>query len=325
MTISSVSVVICTWNRRKLLAETLDTLRKQRLDRDCQVEVLVVDNNSNDDTEGTVREYQSGWPVGTLKYLREERQGKQFALNRAVRNATGEVLAFTDDDVIIPEDWLASVVKLFDDPDVELAGGKTQLVWPGGKAPQWFRNTMNAVLGGVDLGDSRLLAHELPEDYAPAGSNLIARRSLFNRVGLYSETHFRHMDYEFGIRARQSGAAVVYDPHMVIFAPVPEVVINKHYFRRWYFKLGIASAMHSTDRSARLLGVPRWIWRQAASDGVVALAGRIRGGKNEVFEREIRFLQNFGHLCAVWHRKLRPAHHDQWVQRWSQKRGATFG
>jgi len=323
MTIQSVSVIICTWNRRESLERTLATLSRQRVPPGCDVEVLVVDNNSTDGTAAVVRERQAGWPLGRLDYLREERQGKQFALNLGTRASRGEILAFTDDDVIVAESWLERALQIFGTRAVDLAGGRTDLVWPDGNQPGWFRSTMLAVLGGVDVGDEPL--PEPPSDYAPSGTNLIARRSLFDRVGFYSETHFRHMDYEFGIRARRSGAVVEYHPDLVVYTPVPPEVINRRYFRRWYFKLGIASEMHSSDRSPRLLGIPRWMWRRAAEDGAAALVHALRGDEDSVFDRELRSIMCVGQLCAAWHRALLPRRHQEWVRRWSQKRGMTFG
>lgn len=322
MTPPSVSVIICTWNRCELLSEMLETLRWQRLPTQHEIEILVVDNNSSDQTACMVQDMAASWPLGTLRYLREGKQGKQFALNLALRSAVGDILAFTDDDVLLPNDWVANILELFSDPKVELAGGKTLLLWPDGSAPTWFRPSMLAVVAGVDLGNERLRSP--PAEYAPAGTNLIARRSLFDRIGFFSEMHYRHMDYEFGIRAQRSGAVIEYDPALVVRTRVPEDILNKRYLRRWYFKLGIASTIHPIVPSRNTLGVPRWIWRQITADGVVVCLYALRGHGNDVVEREIRLAQLLGYVSSVWHKKLWPGTHQRWVERWSQKCGAKF-
>lgn len=319
----SISVIICTWNRCRLLSETLETVRAQRVASGSRIEVLVVDNNSSDGTEEVVRRFQGDWLLGQLVYLREPRQGKQFALNRGIAHSTGDVLAFTDDDVILPHDWLEAIREAFREPTAQLIGGKTQLLWPGGASPAWFRQSMLAVVAGVDLGDRRLCPP--PSDYAPAGTNLVARRIVFDRIGVFSESHFRHMDYEFGMRATRLGINVEYEPGLVVATPVPLEVINKRYFRRWYFKLGIAASMDGADGVRRLLGVPRWIWRQVLSDAVSVAWMRLRGRTDESFETEVRIAQLIGRVACSWHRTLWPRQHVQWVERRSQKRGATFG
>lgn len=319
----TISIIICTWNRCRLLAETLATLRSQRWNNDGAVEVLVVDNNSSDGTAAIIPALQADWPLGKLRYLHEPRQGKQFALNHAIRSASGNILAFTDDDVVLPENWLQTILRMSENTKWELIGGKTDLLWPGGTPPPWFHPSMLAVVAGVDLGDQRLSAP--PADYAPAGTNLIARRSLFDRVGLFSESHFRHMDYEFGIRARQAGAIVEYDPELVVHTQVPEEVLNKRYFLRWHFKLGIAQAMHSKDRSKKLFMVPRWIWGQVLKDSIRFTFQAVRGQTNEAFVVQVRATRLLGYIAAIWHQRLHPDTHQQWVERWSQKRGAKFG
>lgn len=322
MTIPSISIIICTWNRCQLLAETLSTLRLQELPIPCEIEVIVVNNNSSDQTAAVVHDFATNWPLGTLHYLHESTQGKQFALNLAVRNALGEIFAFTDDDVILPKDWVANILNVFSDPQLELVGGKTLLLWPNGLEPAWFRANMLAVVAGVDIGDKKLCPP--PPDYAPAGTNLIARRSLFTRVGLFSETHYRHMDYEFGIRAARNGAVIQYDPTLVVYTRVPKEILNKNYFRRWYFKLGIAAAAVPTSTPV-LLGVPRWIWRQLLEDILTIIFYTLRGRSDPIFDREVRAAQLLGQLSSVWHKKLWPSSHQRWIERWSQKCGVNFG
>lgn len=322
VSVRSVSVVICTWNRCELLAETLASLAQQCVPREVRVEVVVVDNNSTDRTRAVVEEFQQSWTCGELRYLHEPRQGKQFALNAGIRNSAGEILAFTDDDVVFDESWLHGVVELFQDTSLELAGGKTLIIWPDGRPPRWFQPSMLAVVAGVDIGDERM--RPPPPDYAPAGTNLIARRTLFDRIGAFSETHVRHMDYEFGMRAMRKHAIIEYDPRLVVYTKVPAGILQQSYFRRWYFKLGIAQSMQARQPVPYLFGVPRWVWRRLASDALYVGLQRLRGRGERVFDCELRAVQLWGMVAATWHRKWFPGEHQSWVDRWSQKRGTSF-
>jgi glycosyltransferase involved in cell wall biosynthesis len=297
-------------------------LRNQMWEKNHGIEVLVIDNNSSDNTEKVVASFQPGWPLGELRYLHESKQGKQFALNHAIRNAKADILVFTDDDVVLSANWLQKIVEATSDTTIDLIGGKTLLIWPDGKPPPWFHPSMLAVVAGVDLGEKRL--NSPPDDYAPAGTNMIVRRTLFDRVGYFSESHYRHMDYEFGIRAMHAGANVVYDPALVVYTHVPAGTLNKKYFLRWYFKLGIAEAMHSNDHSQRLFGLPRWIWRQLANDFLLVIWNFLRFRLNILFKYEVHVSQRIGYIVAIWHQRLWPNTHQQWVERWSQKHGVKF-
>lgn len=206
----TISVVICTWNRATWLESTLRSLSAQAGVRKDAIECVVVDNNSVDGTRSLVEDFAKDWPLGRLMYVFEPRQGKQFALNRAVQVTSNEILAFTDDDIDLPPNWLLEIQRLFSSAQVDLAGGKTLIRWGARGKPGWFAPDMLAILAGVDLGDKQLAP--APPEYAPGGSNLIARRSLFDAVGLFSETHFRHMDYEFGMRCQQRGVRIITEP-----------------------------------------------------------------------------------------------------------------
>src|SRR5688572_31003829 len=97
------SVVIATFNRAQDLRGTLQSLAG--LDADGPWEVIVVDNNSPDDTRQVVASMAAGFPV-ELRYLFEREQGRSPALNAGIRAARGRIIATTDDDVRVERDWL---------------------------------------------------------------------------------------------------------------------------------------------------------------------------------------------------------------------------
>ena len=97
------SVVIATYNRAADLRSTLASLAG--LHPDGAWEVIVVDNNSTDDTRRAVEEAARAFPV-ECRYLVERQQGRSPALNAGIRAARGEIVVTTDDDVRVPADWL---------------------------------------------------------------------------------------------------------------------------------------------------------------------------------------------------------------------------
>ena len=318
----TVSIIICTWNRADSLRASLTTLERQLLPADVAVEVLVVDNNSSDHTAATVASLAAQWRLGALRYLFEGRQGKQFALNTGIRASTGALLAFTDDDIVFPSDWVSAIVDSFANPELELAGGKTLVGWPASGPPSWYDPQMAAIVGGVDLGDARLAPP--PAGYAPAGGNLAARRALFDKVGLFSEAHFRHMDYEFGMRAAAHHAVIAYEPTLSVEAPVDSAMVSKRYFRRWSLKAGMLHDSAADPQEPRLLQVPRWIYRRLLED-LLAWPRELLGASAAVaFQRELRIWRDAGTIASCWHAYLWPQQHPAWVARYAQKKKNVY-
>ncbi len=320
--ITGISIIVCTWNRAETLRTTLNSLNDQQTAAGLPIDVVVVDNNSTDQTRAVVDDAQRHWHFGTLRYLFEPSQGKQFALNSGIAFCKHDVLAFTDDDIVFEPNWTIEIARIFANPKIDLVGGKTLISWPVTGQPEWYHPSMSAILAGVDLGNSRYAP--APQDYAPAGSNMVARRSLFKRIGGFSEAHFRHMDFEFGMRSQRMQAVIAYEPSLVVYAPVDEACLTQRYFRRWAFKVGIARDTAAPPTETTLLAVPRWVYRQLIQDIIQLILGFASDKSSNKFEVELRAWRGFGKIVSRWHEKLRPATHDQWVMKYSQKKKNVY-
>ena len=316
-----ISFIICTWNRAETLRTTLNSLNKQQPLAGLDVEVIVVDNNSTDHTKTLVDEAMQSWCFGTLRYAFEPRQGKQFALNRGIDFCAYDILAFSDDDVIFDKNWACEIERIFAESNVDLVGGKTQVVWPTLGQPKWYHSGMSAVVGAVDLGDQRL--SPAPSGYAPAGANMVVRRSLFQRIGVFSESRFRHMDFEFGSRSGRLQALITYEPSLLVYTPVDSACLTKRYFRRWAFKAGIIKGDQSVAE-AMFLAVPRWVYRQLLEDLQYLTFQASHVAPADKFNRELRVWRGLGTIAGCWHEKLRPSTHAQWVEKYSQKRKNVY-
>ena len=102
------TIAICTWNRAERLTQTLTRLLDLKIPEGVSWQLLVVDNNSTDHTQEVLRRFEGQLP---LSHHFEPRQGKSHALNRGVRHATGRWILWTDDDVLVPPDWLAGYLS----------------------------------------------------------------------------------------------------------------------------------------------------------------------------------------------------------------------
>src|SRR4051812_29433765 len=108
-----VSVVIATRNRADRLRQALDSLERMSVPNTLSWELIVVDNGSTDGTRQVVNDCEARTIV-PLRYVIEPRDGKSVALNAGVRAATGDVIAFTDDDCVMSPEWLTAIAIEFE-------------------------------------------------------------------------------------------------------------------------------------------------------------------------------------------------------------------
>jgi glycosyltransferase involved in cell wall biosynthesis len=128
-----VSIIIPAHNEAALICRTLDSLRLQ--DYRGEMEIIVVDNNSTDETSELAKQWGA-------RVVREERKGYVYALQRGFEEASGEILVLTDADTIIPQNWISTLVRTFDDdPQVVAAGGMVKFCdsnWRGRIFERWI-------------------------------------------------------------------------------------------------------------------------------------------------------------------------------------------
>jgi glycosyltransferase involved in cell wall biosynthesis len=260
----SISVVVCTYNRSQSLAKTLDSLAASKLPEAVDWEVLVVDNNSSDQTRQVVEELCSRHG-DRFRYVFEPRQGKSHALNTAIRESRGDILAFTDDDVTVEPTWLQNLTAALMDGQWAGAGGRT-LPASAVTPPHWLAldgNCSNAVVlyAHFDLG-----REPLQLERAPYGANMAFRKEMFKRHGVFrtdlgpglgrNAPRFNE-DTEFGRRLIRAGEKLRYEPSAVAYHLVPQDRIRKGHFLTSWFDLG-RSAMREAGTRPDICGIPRY-------------------------------------------------------------------
>ena len=130
------SVIIATYNRSHLLADTLRSLSAQQVPRTLQWEVVVVDNNSSDTTKETVRRFGETSSV-PVRYEFEPRLGQSFARNSGIEVAKGAVILFTDDDILPERDWVSGMLSALTADRLDGVGGRVLPQWEA-DLPDWL-------------------------------------------------------------------------------------------------------------------------------------------------------------------------------------------
>lgn len=162
-----------------MLEATLESLARQILPTGVGYEVIVVDNNSTDDTAQVAEKFTSRTSP-PFRYVVEKIQGLCTTRNRGIAESRGEIVAFLDDDAIADPDWLAQLLAIFDrEPDVACVGGKAVLQLPPGPLPPWYSDKIAGYLSARDLPYG--LAKST-KDF-PYGVNMSFRKSVVLQVG----------------------------------------------------------------------------------------------------------------------------------------------
>jgi len=277
---AKTSVVICTRDRSDTLARCLASFSQQTL---LPSQIIVVDNASTDGRTCNVAQ------AAGAQYVREDRLGLDIARNVGARVARGEIIAYTDDDVILHPRWLERLVNAFDAPEVMAVTG---LVLPAEletEAQRHFETYWGFGRGyrRKDFGTaffSQDRKHGCRVWEIGAGANMAFRRAAID--GLLFNTHLGPSptfvaggdEVDFMRQVRQRGGAVVWCPGMRIKHCVPPERATLPYLEKYTRAKGcehVLLANRDTHRSGAEVAVPNWLWRAYATALVREWAGRV--------------------------------------------------
>jgi len=281
-------------------------------------EVIVVDNNSREDTRTVVdAALARGTPV-PLRYVREPRPGVSHARNTGVSLARSSLIAFLDDDGIPVPTWVREMKRALDEhPDVDYLGARVRPRWSA-PPPTWITAADAGPIGIRDRAEAALV----DRDHASAclgAANNACRREAFEEVGGFSPLYRRGQDREFERRLWRAGKRGMFADSVRVIAPVDPARLTKSYHRRWYETTGVNHARvkyrEVIDRDGRLvppmqgrsfLGVPLFLYR----DCLVSLAAwawhTVRCHMSEAFYQECQ-LRYFAAYIQTRARLLRRA------------------
>ncbi len=295
-----VSVILATYNRAPSLRKTLETFSRLSCPAELSWELLVIDNNSSDDTHEVVQEFAKTTNLN-VRYVFEKQQGRSAALNSGIATAKGEIVVFTDDDVLLHRDWLRNLQDTFDRFDCAAVAGRIVPVWNHPK-PEWLEMGGQQAVVNLELGDEFRQIN-----FAPMGANSAFRREVFAKHGLFrldlGVSGSRHTvtcdDTEFGDRIIKGGETVMYCPTAVIYHPVDPQRTTKEYFLTWYYYNGV-----SLTRTAGLpnfgtfyFGVPRWLYRELLTNLVRWM---VCFQRNRRFNRKLWAYRSVGNIVEAY-------------------------
>ena len=269
-------------------------------------ELLIVDNNSTDATKAIVLEWKAK-KLLPIKYVFEPRQGKSFALNHGIKESRGEFLVFTDDDIIPDQGWLSSLYEAAQNYPYNIIGGKV-LPKMNQTLPDWltFEKPYSVVLNGP------LVCHDKGNEireygkgmWVPAGCNVLVRREMFSRHGLYSldlgylspEVIISGEDSEIMFRFKNGGEKLLYYPKALVFHPADASRINKTRFRKWFWGAGRGRVRWNDTpaNQVRWANVPKPVIKKTAKGIIKFLMALPSKNKAKKFFHELMLIHYAG-------------------------------
>jgi glucosyl-dolichyl phosphate glucuronosyltransferase len=298
-----ISVVVPTHNRAAGLSRLLDRLADQDADG-VQYEVVVVDNNSTDDTRAVVERAIARDAGRRLRYVFEPRQGVSYARNTGIERTTAPLIAFLDDDGIPGPDWVRGMKRAFDQhPEADCIGGRVRADWRV-PAPSWMQQAHTGPLALQDWPDM-IVVNARSAWICLITANLGFRRDVFTRIGGFSPDFPRNQDRELQLRMWRARMQGLYVPALDVTVVVPPERLTRRYHRRWRATTGKYQALMrfrdsiapdgglraEPHRGRTLLGSPLFIYRE--------LLSHLRGWCIAVVRR--RSEDRFFHETRIWY------------------------
>ncbi|WGV27764.1 hormogonium polysaccharide biosynthesis glycosyltransferase HpsE [Halotia branconii] len=263
------TVAIPTYNGASRLPELLERLRNQLNTENFSWEIIVVDNNSIDNTAKLVQSYQENWQCPyPLKYCFEVKQGAAYARKKAVEVALGKLIGFLDDDNYPVSNWVAAAYAFAQKyPHAGAYGSQIHPDWEV-EPPENFRR-ITPFLAITERGDIPLL-YEPKKRLLPPSAGLVVRRqawleSVPNQpilTGRVTGNMLTSEDLEMLCYLQKSRWEIWYNPEMEIYHKIPQARLQKDYLIPFFRGIGLSRYV------TRMVNIKPW-YRPVALVGYI--------------------------------------------------------
>jgi len=294
-----VSIVISTFHRDESLKKTLESLAS--IDSDgLHWEVLLIDNAGQRSTQELINRFKD---KVSISYYIEKTQGKNYALNHGIPFALADLLVFTDDDVIVDQNWLkelwAGVVRW---PEHNVFGGKILPHWPNGKRlpPDIDKNFYYSAYA--------ISNEHYQEGPIPAtkvwGPNMAIRRKLFESgrqfntdIGPSGKNYIMGSETELTSRLEKMGHESIHLPKAFVYHQIRENQLKPKWMFDRAFRLGRSDSYYELQAEAvKVNGVPRYLYRLLFASGLKRLWATLTFNKIQQLNSGIHYWKIKGHI-----------------------------
>ena len=204
MTYCNVSIIVPAYNAQSTISECIQSLLDQDYPKD-KYEIIIIDNNSKDETENIIKKFP-----GVIYLLEDNVQSAGYARNTGIKNASHDILAFTDSDCIAEKNWLKEGIKYFKDETIGGIGGKIKVYNPQTYIEHYQERT-DAIFHAVSRE-----AHEA-KIARLATANAFFRKDIFDKVGLFDSAYGCEDTDLCWKMLRKTNYSLAYNPDAVVY------------------------------------------------------------------------------------------------------------
>ncbi len=242
-----ISAIIATYNRAHFLDGLFNSIINQSIPF-SEYEIIIVNNNSTDETESKSKELINNYPELNVKYCVENQQGLSYGRNRGIAESEGNIVTFVDDDAILSTSFFEKTIQFFHEhPKVNAIGGKILLKHLT-DVPKWYNPYLASLLGYFNLGDEEQL---FINNYF-RGSNMSFRLKLFSeheafnvQLGRVGRQLYGNEEKELFYRLKEAGEEMWYVPSTIVYHLVPQERTTSSFIKKQAIGTGISQAQHA--------------------------------------------------------------------------------
>lgn len=278
------TVAICTYNGADRVPEVLNCLCWQLNVADIAWEVIVVDNNSHDETAATVARYQKQWPHPyPLRYVFEPKQGAGFARQRAIQCAHSPLVGFLDDDNLPSLTWVSAAYHFAQrHPHAGVYGSRIRGDFEINPPDHFDR--IASLLALTERGPSPIL-YPPEKKVLPPGAGMVVRRQAWidhvppdKNLGIKVGKRDAAEDLEAVLYIQKGGWQIWYNPAMRLYHRIPKNRLKRDYL------LGLCRGIGLSRYRTRMLSLPSWqrplwLWLYMVNDFRKVIRHLIRHGR----------------------------------------------
>ena len=251
-----ISAVICSYNRARFIINAVESIFGQDFDK-ALYEVIVVDNNSTDDTIARLEAWKTAHPGLNFRYYTEPNQGVAYTRTRCAKEAKGQIVAYLDDDSIAQPGWLSATVDFFDThPATYSTGGRIIPKFLTG-IPDWYSKYFFGLVGNFDQGPK---IKQLTGNRYPCGANMAFRKEVFEEIGYFNTDLGRkgagllaNEEKDIYLRILAHHHQVYYLPHVAVLHCVEANKFDKAYVKRHSMGIGGGERLRLKGQTSALL------------------------------------------------------------------------
>ncbi|MEZ0148378.1 MAG: glycosyltransferase [Candidatus Reddybacter sp.] len=307
-----ISIIICSYNRAHNLPECFEHLIKLVGIDVIEWEIILVDNNSTDDTRSVSVRYDESSSLN-IHYIFEGQQGLSFARNKGIETATGKYVIFIDDDIRVTTKWLRTIYDTFEKFGCDAVGGRIHIESPQ-SLPAWISPDMYGFLGHQDFGSE---PHQM-DGYQefPFGGNMAVKKSVFNRIGTFntelgrrgegskSDELFKGEETDFFHRLAEAAGVFRYHPDILVMHKILPYQLEKEFFLTLHKNSGFLKARRdSSNHQRNIQGIPLFIIPQLIRSVSKYIGQVFRKGPNQSFRKKMNIAYFTGMLKGYRHKE----------------------